>query len=900
MYERKTAQNKASVIRRLVNLKYRDGRSVTEHLSDFQGLINLLTNMKMVLDDELQALVLLSSLPDSWDTLVVSLSNSAPQGVLTLDIVKDSMFNEEARRKEQGVVAESEALVSEYRGRPNNRKFHRRDKSKGRSRDGSRGRSKTRKDLECYHCGGIGHMKRGCRLFKREQDRGNEKSDAGHTTATTSDGNEIVDSGASFHVTSRRDFFTSYTNGDFGNVRMGNDKLSKIVGRGDISLETNTSCHLVLKDVRHVPDMRLNLISTGLLDDEGYTNVFAEGKWKLSKNSLVLARGKKENTLYMAHAKVSNGYVNALAEDSIELWHKRLGHMSKKGLQILAQREALTGMKKCMPLKSCTHCLAGKQHRASFQHGHAQRKPNVLDVVYSDVCGPMTISTLGGARYFVTFIDDHSRKVWAYALRTKDQVYEVFKQFHASVERETSRIFKCIRTDNGGEYMGAFRNYCRSNGIRHERSVPKTPQHNGIAERMNRTIVERIRTMLSHAKLSKSFWGEALMTAIDLINLSPSAPLNGDVPNKLWDPVARKIIRSRDVVFFEDQNIEDIRRGDKPNNPREYPANLDLVPSPLEHNDRRDEFNDTDDPASDPIINEPVDDDMSDDYTTDGIVDDVADEGLEVQADEEPAAELQPRRSTRVRRPSCRYSPDDYVLLTDEGEPECYKEALTHDQQDKWLKAMHEEMQSLHENHTYDLVNLPKGRRALKNKWVYRLKTEENNSKPRFKARLVVKGFSQKKGIDFEEIFSPVVKMSSIRVVLGLAASLNLEIEQLDVKTAFLHGDLEEEIYMEQPEGFKVKGKEDLVCRLKKSLYGLKQAPRQWYKKFDSFMIEHRYRRTTSDHCVFVKRFDDGEFIILLLYVDDMLIVGQNSDKISKLKKELSKSFAMKDLGPAK
>ncbi|CAL9003905.1 unnamed protein product [Prunus brigantina] len=142
--------------------------------------------------------------------------------------------------------------------------------------------------------------------------------------------------------------------------------------------------------------------------------------------------------------------------------------------------------------------------------------------------------------------------------------------------------------------------------------------------------------------------------------------------------------------------------------------------------------------------------------------------------------------------------------------------------------------------------------------------------------------------------------MSSIRVVLGLAASLSLEMEQLDVKTTFLHGDLEEEIYMKQPEGFKVKGKEDLVCRLKKSLYGLKQVPRQWYKKFDSFMIEHRSQRTTSNHCVFVKIFDDGEFIILLLYVDDMLIVGQNSHKISKLKKELSKSFAMKDLGPAK
>ena len=163
-----------------------------------------------------------------------------------------------------------------------------------------------------------------------------------------------------------------------------------------------------------------------------------------------------------------------------------------------------------------------------------------------------------------------------------------------------------------------------------------------------------------------------------------------------------------------------------------------------------------------------------------------------------------------------------------------------------------------------------------------------------------MKGCSQKKGIDFEEIFSPVVKMSSIQVVLGLGASLNLDVEQLDVKIAFLYCDLEEEIYMEQLEGFKVKGKEDLVCQLKKSLHGVKQALHQWYKKFDSFMIKHGYQRTTSDHCVFVKRFLDGEFTILLLYVDDVLIVGQNSDMISKLKEEIKKSFAMKDLGLAK
>ena len=148
-----------------------------------------------------------------------------------------------------------------------------------------------------------------------------------------------------------------------------------------------------------------------------------------------------------------------------------------------------------------------------------------------------------------------------------------------------------------------------------------------------------------------------------------------------------------------------------------------------------------------------------------------------------------------------------------------------------------------------------------------------------------MKGLSKKKDINFEEIFSPVVKMFSIRVVLGLVVSMNLEIEQLDVKTTFLHGDLDEEIYMEQLEGFTIKNKEHLVCRLKKNLYGLKKAPRQWYRKFDSFMVEYRYDRTTFDHCVFVKKFSDEEFIILLLYVDDMLIVGRDAGKIDKRKR---------------
>ncbi|CAM8944063.1 unnamed protein product [Rhodiola kirilowii] len=142
--------------------------------------------------------------------------------------------------------------------------------------------------------------------------------------------------------------------------------------------------------------------------------------------------------------------------------------------------------------------------------------------------------------------------------------------------------------------------------------------------------------------------------------------------------------------------------------------------------------------------------------------------------------------------------------------------------------------------------------------------------------------------------------MTSIRGVLGLVASMNLELEQMDVKTAFLHGEIEEDLYMEQPEGFEQKGKENMVCKLNKSLYGLEQAPRQWYKKFENFMIDQGYTKLNSDHCVFTRKFTDDDLIILLIYFVDMLIVGQDKKKIITLKKDLNKVFEMKDLGQAK
>ncbi|KAG8388967.1 hypothetical protein BUALT_Bualt02G0180300 [Buddleja alternifolia] len=300
----------------------------------------------------------LANFSDSWDTLVVSVSNSAPNGDLTLQVVKDFLLNEESRRKKQAFSTDQNALVTENSDRRG------RNKSRGpqHQRDKSRGKSKFKGDFKCHYCGGPNHYERDCRKKKRDQKNGNNenKKDDKDTTAVATDGDVVIicddacvssscqetdwfiDSGASYHITPHRDIFISYTSGNFGRVRMANHGVTEVIGMGNINLETDTRCRLILRDVRHIPDIRLNIISTGKLDDDSYVNNFGEGKWKLTKGSLITAKGRKKNSLYLMQAKLSNGEVNAVVNNSsIELWHKRLGHLSRKGMQLLAKKKLL-------------------------------------------------------------------------------------------------------------------------------------------------------------------------------------------------------------------------------------------------------------------------------------------------------------------------------------------------------------------------------------------------------------------------------------------------------------------------------------------------------------------------------------------------------------------------------
>ncbi|GAB2269654.1 hypothetical protein Dimus_038780 [Dionaea muscipula] len=227
-------------------------------------------------------------------------------------------------------------------------------------------------------------------------------------------------------------------------------------------------------------------------------------------------------------------------------------------------------------------------------------------------------------------------------------------------------------------------------------------------------------------------------------------------------------------------------------------------------------------------------------------------------------------------------------------------DAMASKNSDNWKIAMNEEIDSLKKNNTWTLVPKPEKCRIIECKWIYKVKEGITKADPvRYKARLVAKGFTQKEGIDYTEIFSPVVKFKTIRIMLAVTAFYDLELEQMDVKTAFLNGDLDETIFMSQPEGYTDSVHKNFVCKLNKSLYGLKQAPRQWYKRFDTFVTKIGFHRSKYDVCLYYAFLDDFP-LYLLLYVDDMLLISKSISLIEKFKHKLNSEFDMKDLGHAK
>jgi hypothetical protein len=535
------------------------------------------------------------------------------------------------------------------------------------------------------------------------------------------------------------------------------------------------------------------------------------------------------------------------------------------------------------------------------------RAKEVLGLVHSDLCGPMNIQARGGYEYFVTFIDDYSRYGYVYLLHRKSECFEKFKEYKAKTEKRHNKSIKSLRSDRGGEYLlGEFREYLSENGIESQLTAPGTPQQNGVAERRNRTLLESVRSMMSYSDLPKSFWGHALETAAYLLNLVPSksvpkTPLElwtGDKPSlrhiRIWGCPAH--VLNKNATKLESRTEVKLFVG-YPMGTKGYlfysPKDRDVTVST---NARflEEDYIMNHKPKSSIVLEELVG----------GTNNEPVVQVEQPQQTVQPVTNTAPvpRRSGRVVRQPDRFmflgESSDLVSGEHDDDPRTYEEAIQDKDASLWQKAMDSEMESMYSNQVWELVEPPKGVKPIGCKWVYKKKRGSDKKVKAWKARLVAKGYTQKEGIDYEETFSPVVMLKSIRILLSIAAHLDYEIWQMDVKTAFLNGNLEETIYMQQPEGFIKEGQEHLVCKLKRSIYGLKQASRYWNIRFDQAVQSYGFDQCPSEACVY-KRCEGNAVVFLVLYVDDILLIGNNVKMLSSIKAWLFKQFEMKDLGEA-
>ena len=322
--------------------------------------------------------------------------------------------------------------------------------------------------------------------------------------------NWILDSGCSFHMTPNRDWFSTYELVHKGAVLMGNNASFKVVGIGIVRIKMFDEVVCALGGIKHVTDLKRNLISLSTLDAKGYKYTGEGGVLKINKGALVVMKGyQKIAMLYVLQGSIITGDAiissHSLSEDDItKLWHMCLGHMSENGMAELRRRGLLDG-KKTSKLQFCENRAFGKQKRVRFSSGiHKSKGP--LDYLHLDVWGPAKVSSMGGTTYMLTIVDDFSRKVWVFFLKQKSDVFSTFKDWKTMIKKKTGRQVKCLCTDNELKFcFDEFNTLCKKEVIVRHRTICHTPQQNGVAERMNRTLMQKVRCMLSNAQLLKSF-----------------------------------------------------------------------------------------------------------------------------------------------------------------------------------------------------------------------------------------------------------------------------------------------------------------------------------------------------------------------------------------------------------
>ena len=570
----------------------------------------------------------------------------------------------------------------------------------------------------------------------------------GSERATSDPALWYLDTGATNHMTERWEFFSNLDESTTGSVKFGDNSRIQIRGKGGIEVIQKDGTVLCIENVLYVPKFEANILSLGRLDEEGYRINMGEGKLTIFIHSgkLFAEVHRSKGQLYLLKLSIMEQCM--LSEEKSEdwLWHSRFGHLSFHALKEMSVRKLVEGLPLIkVPPKLCRDCVAGKHHRTLFPKASSYRSEEPLQLVHADIYGPISPSTLGGSRYFLLIIDNYSRLIWVAMLQHKSDAFEAFKKFKALAETEKGVKLKALRTDRGGEFTSReFSNYCISNGIKRDLTAPYSPQQNGVAERKNKTVMSMVRAMLKAKDLPRELWGEAMSTAVYILNRSLTKSLKGQTPHEKWtrrrpsvdhmktfgcivhvkdtrrhqskledrsltmifigyelgskayrcfDPVNSKVIISRDAIFEENEKWTWSTQGES-----SFP--LTFLPNFL---------------------------------SDQGIEDQVASSDEEEEGSTEatsPSNTFGEMESPRYRSLTDLYSETSPITQDEEAhllsgeEPLSYTEAAS---EEVWMRAMREEMLAIDRNDTWELEIPPPNCRPIGVKWIFKLK---KNPKP--------------------------------------------------------------------------------------------------------------------------------------------------------------------------
>lgn len=949
-HEKSTLSNKVQLMRKICNMKLEEDGDMQDHIFSMMESFEQLVGMggENISENWIVAM-LLSSLPRSYDTLITALE-TRPEGDLTQSLVQSKLLEECSRRKNceenQSVLRIGKASGS----------------VKGKSSVNVNNSSVSeRSEDKCFFCKKRGHQKKDCLKHKQwlqKKSEGNKPSanmvsgiDFVFLTGSSPPGSWIVDSGATCHISNNKKFFKSIDYSVKESVSVANGDPVYSEGKGVCLLEVFNSggqkSTIAIQDVFYIPAITCNILSVKKVTDKGFKVNFSQNVCKVFKNEqeIFAANLNSRTNLYIIkQPEVLYLSVNACDKKKCHhYWHRVFGHRDPEAVKKISSEELVEDFKlePCVEKRQCEVCLEGKFSQLPLPKKSMSRSKAPLDLIHSDVCGPMQTMSPSGKRYFITFIDDYSRYCHIFLMNKKSEVFDKFKEFVALCRNKFQKLPGCIRSDQGGEYLNKiFDCFLKDNGILKQHTTGYKPQQNGVAERKNRSLMEMARCMLIDARLPNTLWAEAVRTANFLQNCLPCRAVDS-TPYELWHREKPKvnhlqIFGSKGYVFIPSEKRRKLDRKSRPMTFVGYDEHskgyrmVDIKTMEIQvsrdvrfvHSEScecdEEQFSikdqELEEKLQEIIFSPPKssDDDLIDlDEETEDLF---FEQDHPMSADEYQSAEepddhqTAPVEETQIRVSSrstkgilpVRYRNGVNSAEFIYREPRNIHEVMQIKEETAfWVEAMKEEISSLQKCGTWSLVDLPPNRKPIGCKWVFKKKVDVKGMVSRYKARLVAQGFSQKYGEDYDQVFAPVVKYSTLRVLLSIAGKEKFLVRHLDAKTAFLNGVLDETIFMQQPPGFEIDGQEKKVCLLKKGIYGLKQAARAWNQLIHSVLLDNNFVQSEADSCMYVR----GEWpsiCYLLIYVDDILVITKSPKTVADVMQMLNSHFEMKDLGDVK